>query len=135
MSLVLKSSGGGSVSLNEPVTGATVNLQLPSASGTLLNSSEMANFSPVKTTGSTPVTATVPVAIYSLTSVGAYQVYVNIDGLGTSYRSLALITVDSSNADLTMLKIGGSLDISLSGNTIIVTSATTGTVTWIVTKA
>jgi hypothetical protein len=95
----------------------------------------MANFSPVKTTGSTPVTATVPVAIYSLTSVGAYQVYVNIDGLGTSYRSLALITVDSSNADLTMLKIGGSLDISLSGNTIIVTSATTGTVTWIVTKA
>ena len=36
MSLKLNSSGGGSVTLQEPVTASTLTLNLPSASGTVL---------------------------------------------------------------------------------------------------
>jgi hypothetical protein len=57
MSIVLQSSGGGSVTIAEPVTASTLTATLPAATGTVMVSGNMPAFSAYLSANQTPITS------------------------------------------------------------------------------
>lgn len=76
------------------------------------------------TSGAVSATATVPISIFTA-GLGAYYIYAFVTNSGTNYRSCSLVTSDGITADITALKIGSNLNISLSGLDVQVTCDST----------
>jgi len=100
------------------------------ASGTTITNSSGSYTLPLKLNGNVSATAATPITVYTLTTYGTYYVYVWVGSSGTNYRSVYLVTTDGTTADVTALKAGSNLTVSLSGLAIQVTSAATAGVNW-----
>jgi hypothetical protein len=85
---------------------------------------------PKKVTGSNALVAATPQTIYTLTDAGAYYLYIYVSASGSAYRSVYLITTDGAAAEVTALKAGASLTISMSGLNVRATSAATAGASW-----
>ena len=73
--------------------------------------------------GSVSAVAATPISIYNIPFFGAYYVYAYALSSGTNYRAVALVTSDGTTADVTTLKAGANLTITVSGLSIQITSS------------
>jgi hypothetical protein len=101
MSLKLNSSGGGSVTLQEPTTASNVTLNLPAADGTVVSTASTAVVTPAMLTQ--PLTSATAVASTSGTAIDftsipswAKRITVMLNGVSTNGSSNFLIQIGTS---------------------------------------
>jgi hypothetical protein len=85
---------------------------------------------PTKVTGANSLVAATPQTIYTISTAGAYYLYIYVGASGTAYRSVYLITSDGVQAEVTALKAGANLTVAMSGLDVQATSAATAGANW-----
>jgi Pectate lyase superfamily protein len=58
---------------------------------------------------------TTPQTVFTISGVGAYYLYALVGSSGTNYRTVALVTSDGVSAEVTTLKAGSNLLVTVSG--------------------
>jgi len=105
------------------------------ATGITLTNSDGLFTQPTKKNGSVSAIAATPITFYTVTTAGAYYVYVQVGTSGVNYQSAYLVTTDGVTATATGLKIGASLTVAMSGLNVQVTSAASTSVSYSVVAA
>jgi hypothetical protein len=89
------------------------------------------NSAPIRSNSGSIAATTIPQTIFTLTTGGSYYLYAVVNNSGTDYRTVVLITTDGVTADITNLKAGVQMLITLSGlNIQLALGVGTGAAVW-----